>query len=171
MNNTKESGELFCVLIPLAESKVLLPRSAVEEVRAISAPEPIEGAPEWIVGNVRWNRQAIPLLALEPLLGEEVPKVSRRTRMVVIKVSGAALEPAVIGLMSQGFPYILRVTPELLQIPEPGEAPEVNSPDILVQVRMGLEHPLIPDISELASRVVAAIAESKVVSADEGSLS
>lgn len=149
-----DDRELYCILLPLGSGKLLLPRSIVEEVRGLAEPTPISGAPPWLMGRVRWRGQSIPLVAIEPFLGDEIPGASRRSRMVIVRAPSGTLEPAAMAILAQGFPYILRVTPDLVSA---AQVPENET--ILAEISLGLERPLIPDLPALAAeagRVLAA---------------
>ncbi len=47
--------ELYCLLVPLADDRVIVPRSCVTEVINYQAPTPMEGAPAWYLGTVAWG--------------------------------------------------------------------------------------------------------------------
>jgi len=150
----KKERELYCILLPLGSGKLLLPRSLVEEVRGMPRVTDVAGAPPWLLGRARWRGDSIPLLAIEPLLGCDVPERSRRARMIVLRAPAGSLQPAAVGILSQGFPYILRVTPELLAN---AGAPEHDG--LLAEISLGLEKPVVPDLpalAEEAGRLMAA---------------
>ncbi|MGH8273092.1 MAG: chemotaxis protein CheW [Gammaproteobacteria bacterium] len=138
--------ELFCILVPLGSGKLILPRSLIEEVRSLGVPEPVEGMPPWVLGRVRWRGNPIPLVAVEPLLGVQIPERSRRSRMVIVRTPEGTLASGVMGILAQGFPYILRVTPELLKR---AVAPE--NENILAEIALGRERPVVPDLPALAA--------------------
>ncbi len=142
----EDHHELYCILLPLSERKLLLPRSLVQEVRGLSKVEPIAGSPVWLRGLVPWQDARIPLIVIEPLIGAELPEVSRRSRMVMVRVPETVLTPPVLAIHSQGFPYILRITPALVGTSEIAEYEH-----ILAGVTLGFERPLIPDIPGLAA--------------------
>lgn len=146
--------ELYCILMPIGEGKVLLPRSIVEEVRALGEAEALAEAPPWLLGRVRWRRDLIPLVAIEPLIGVAVPPPSRRARMVVVRAPGDTLQPAVMAILAQGFPYILRVTPELLAASEDMPAHEA----LLAEIKLGFERPVVPDLPTLAAQAAGFLA-------------
>ncbi|GMT42405.1 MAG: hypothetical protein IEMM0002_0816 [bacterium] len=148
-----DNRELYCILLPIGNGKLLLPRSIVEEVRGLAEPVPIPGAPPWLMGKVRWRGSNIPLVAIEPLLGEGIPPTSRRSRMIVLRTPEGVLEPAVMAVLSQGFPYILRVTPELLQ---GSDIPESEA--LLARINLGLEVPVVPDLPALAEQAARLLA-------------
>lgn len=139
--------ELYCILLPFGNGKLLLPRSIVEEVRGLAEATPIADSPPWLMGRIRWRGSTIPLVAIEPMLGNSVPAPSRRSRMIVVRAPEGTLEPAAMAILAQGFPYILRVTPELLK---GSEVPE--SDHLLARINLGLEVPVVPDLPQLAEQ-------------------
>lgn len=148
-----DNRELYCILLPLDNGKLLLPRSIVEEVRGLAEPQPVAGSPPWLLGTVRWRASNIPLVAIEPLLGSSVPRSSRRSRMIVLRTPPDTLDPPAMAILAQGFPYILRVTPELLH---GTEAPENDA--LLARINLGLENPVVPDLPALAEQAAGLIA-------------
>lgn len=149
-----DNRELYCILLPIDNAKLLLPRSIVEEVRGLAEPEPVAGGPSWLMGTVRWRASNIPLVAIEPLLGQPIPQPSRRSRMIVLRAPEDSLDPPAMAVLAQGFPYILRVTPELLRS---SDIPE--SEELLARIHLGLETPIVPDLpglAEQAARLIAA---------------
>ncbi len=150
---SEDHRELFCTLLPLGTGKLILPRSLVEEVRSLAEAEPLAGPPPWLLGRVRWRARPIPLVAVEPLLGETVPARSRRSRMVIVRVPTGTLEPGVMAILAQGFPYILRVTPRLL-----GRGGECASDSLVTGVALGTEHPVVPDLPALAQEAARLLA-------------
>lgn len=142
----EDDRELYCILLPLGDGKLLLPRAIVEEVRAFAPPDPVPGAPPWLLGRVAWRGGKIPLVAVEPLIGEPLPESSRRMRMVIVHAPADTLEPPAMAILAQGFPYILRVTPGLLTSTgmEPAEG-------LLAELNFGYERPVVPDLPALAA--------------------
>lgn len=148
-----DTRELYCILLPVGNGKLLLPRSIVEEVRGLAEPTPVPGAPQWLMGRVRWRGSTIPLIATEPLMGSAIPAPSRRSRMIVLRAPQDTLEPAAMAILSQGFPYILRVTPQLLLGSTPPESKE-----LIAQINLGLESPIVPDLPALAAEAASLLA-------------
>lgn len=49
------SREIRGVLIQIEGGRLLLPNATVSEVLSYADPEPIENAPDWILGSIRWR--------------------------------------------------------------------------------------------------------------------
>ncbi|HEX5313381.1 MAG TPA: chemotaxis protein CheW [Gammaproteobacteria bacterium] len=148
-----DERELYCLLLPLGGGKLLLPRRIVEEVRGLVPPTPVPGAPAWLLGCIPWRDGRIPLLAMEPLLDARVPDSSRRSRMVIVRAPATTLKPPAIAILTQGFPYILRVTPTLL-----GSSFVPRHEALLAELNLGFERPVIPDLPALAEEAVEFLA-------------
>jgi chemosensory pili system protein ChpC len=151
--------EIYCVLLPLAEGRLLLPRSCVAEVVAYATPSEMPGAPPWYLGVVAWNGRSVPLVSFEGLCGQPTPPVSGRSRIVVLHGLAGVLDGGYFGIVSQGFPQVVRVTTDVLRADTSRTLPE-RWP-VLCQARMMSEAPLIPDVE----RIEALIAQETRVAA------
>ncbi|MGH8311492.1 MAG: hypothetical protein ACRETX_17075, partial [Steroidobacteraceae bacterium] len=70
-----------------------------------------------------------------------------RTRIVVFYCLGPKLQSGVFGILTQGFPQLVRVNQDVVKADSARTFPE-RSP-VLCQVRMINETPLIPDLERL----------------------
>lgn len=142
-----ESDELYSLLVPLAEDRVIVPRACVVEVVRFSKPEHEEGAHDWMLGTVNWNGRELPVVSFEGVLGKEVPATTGRTRIVVFYASSGALKTGFYGVLTQGFPQLVRVNKDVLKL-HTAEGWPADAP-VLCRVKMINEFPLIPDLEKL----------------------
>ena len=154
--NTNASGqgthgeELYCLLVPIADDRLLLPRSCVTEVINYQAPAPMEGAPPWYLGTVAWAGRRVPLVSFEAACGRVPPRTSGRTRIVVMQgITGVT--GGHFAVLTQGFPQLVRLSPEVVHADDSRSFGE-RSP-IIGQVRMVNEYPLIPDFERLEEMI------------------
>lgn len=142
-----ENEELYSLLIPLADDRLIVPRACVAEVVRFTSPEKEAGAHDWMMGMVSWNGRDIPVVSFEGALGKDKPAATGRTRIVVFYTSTGQLKPGFFGVLTQGFPQLVRVNEDVLQLHTtegwPKEAP------VLCRVKMINEFPLIPDLEKL----------------------
>ena len=139
--------ELYSLLIPLAEDRLLVPRACVVEVVRFSAPETEPGAPVWMLGRVSWNGRPLPVISFEGALRKTVPAATSRARVVVFLASTGQLKTGYFGILTQGFPQLVRVNHDVLKLDAAdrwGDAAPV-----LCRVKMVNEFPLIPDLERL----------------------
>ncbi len=140
-------GEVYSLLIPLADARLLVPRSCVAEVIGFQAPAPMEGAPPWYLGLVNWSARTVPLVSFEGACGATVLPPGGRSRIVVFHALGGRIESGYIAIVSQGFPQLVRVSNDVVRADNSRGFSE-RSP-VLCQVRMLNEIPLIPDLERL----------------------
>ena len=147
---TTPGDEIYCLLVPLADDRLLLPRACVTEVINYQAPTPMEGAPPWYLGTVAWGGRRVPLVSFEATLGKALPRASGRTRIVVMQgLTGRG--DGHFAILTQGFPQLVRVSPEVVHTDDSRSFSE-RMP-VIGQVRMVNEYPLIPDFERLEAMI------------------
>ena len=144
---SSETEELYSLLIPLAEDRLIVPRACVAEVVRFTAPDQEAGAHDWMLGSVNWNGRQLPVVSFEGTLGKDVPAITGRTRIVVFYASTGQLKTGHFGVLTQGFPQLVRVNQDVLALHTtegwPKDAP------VLCRVKMINEFPLIPNLETL----------------------
>jgi chemosensory pili system protein ChpC len=146
------TDEIYCLLVPLADDRLLVPRSCVTEVINYQAPTPMEGAPPWYLGTVAWGGRRVPLVSFEAACGRNPPRASGRTRIVVMQGITGEPGPGHFAVLTQGFPQLVRLSPDVVHADESRTFGE-RSP-VICQVRMVNEYPLVPDF-ERVERMIA----------------
>lgn len=139
--------ELYSLLVPLAGERLIVPRACVAEVVRYSAPDHEMGAHEWMLGTVNWNGRQLPVVSFEGALGKDVPEIGSRTRIVVFYSSTGQLKTGYFGVLTQGFPQLVRVNKDVLKLHTTDGWPK-DAP-VLCRVKMINEFPLIPDLEKL----------------------
>ncbi|MCO4810063.1 MAG: chemotaxis protein CheW [Gammaproteobacteria bacterium] len=144
---SSEAEELYSLLIPLTEDRLIVPRACVAEVVRFSSPEKEAGAHDWMLGSVTWNGRPLPVISFEGALGRDVPAITGRTRIVVFYASTGQLKTGHFGVLTQGFPQLVRVNKDVLQLHTTEGWPQ-DAP-VLCRVKMINEFPLIPNLEKL----------------------
>jgi chemosensory pili system protein ChpC len=157
------SNELYSLLIPLRHERLLVPRMCVAEVIAFADTDKREDpdGPDWLLGTVDWNGRRVPVVSLdrtEP--GEAAPmgKKGSRSRIVIFHALGGSVKGGYYGVLTQGFPQLVRVNRDVLTTDR--EAPPDEDEPMLCRVRMIHEFPLIPDLEEIERRIAGLNAQA-----------
>jgi chemosensory pili system protein ChpC len=155
-------SELYSLLIPLRNERMLVPRMCVAEVIAFADTEKRDdpGAPDWLLGSVDWNGRRVPVITLDSAGEEDEASSGRkgsRSRIVIFHAIGDTLKGGYYGVLTQGFPQLVRVNRDVLTLDD--ETPLPPGQPMLCRVRMIHEFPLIPDLEQIESRL-AALAEA-----------
>ena len=150
MNQATE--ELYSLLVPLHQHRLIVPRVCVAEVVRFLMDSSADDGPSWLRGRLRWHDQEIPVISFEELAGLPGAQPGGRTRVAVFNRISDAPGLEAWGLMTEGFPQLVRVNREVMEpdtrYPWPDDGP------IICQIRMINEYPLIPDL-ERVERLIA----------------
>jgi chemosensory pili system protein ChpC len=141
------SDEFYGMLVPLADERLLVPRSCVAEVVAWAPPQPMAGAPAWYVGTTSWNGRVVPVVSFEGVMGRPLPQPSGRTRIVVLHCLGGRLAAGNFGVLTQGFPQLVRLNRDVVRADPTRTFPDRSA--VLCAVRMVNEAALVPDLEYL----------------------
>ena len=145
-------SEIYSLLVPLLEGRLIVPRSCVAEVVGYQLPTQALGVPPWYLGSLAWNGKQIPLVSFEGMSGAPLPPPSSRTRVVVFHALLGKLDCGAFGLLAQGFPQLVRISGDMLRADLAYARPE-RSP-VLCRVRMLKDSPLVPDLEQMELMIV-----------------
>jgi chemosensory pili system protein ChpC len=145
--------ELYSLLVPLVEERLIVPRACVAEVVRYTPPAQNDGKKNWMLGTIGWNGRDLPVVAFEGAIGKDVPAPTGRTRVVVFYSSTGSIRSGFFGILTQGFPQLVRVNEDVLKLDSAEGWPE-GAP-VLCRVKMINEFPLIPNL-EVLERMIAA---------------
>jgi chemosensory pili system protein ChpC len=146
-----EDEELYSLLVPLADERLIVPRACVAEVVRYTPPESREGSADWMLGTISWNGRDLPVVAFEGAIGVESPAPTGRTRVVVFYSTTGQVRSGFFGILTQGFPQLVRVNEEVLKL-DAREGWAEGAP-VLCRVKMINEFPLIPNLEALEGMI------------------
>ncbi len=92
------------VLITVNQGRLLLPNASVAEVITFSDPEPVENAPAWMLGQIRWRGWRLPLLSFSRFAGWSNEEGQIGAKVVVLKALGRQSEIALLRHALAGIP-------------------------------------------------------------------
>ena len=147
--------ELYSLLIPLRSERLLVPRMCVAEVIAFAdtARSRDDAAPDWYLGAIEWNNRRLPVVTFDAQQGDERKSKRTRTRVVVFHAITQELKGGYYGILTQGFPQLVRVNGDVLGLDT--EQPVPAGFPALCRARMIHEYPLIPDVEQLEKMIAA----------------
>jgi chemosensory pili system protein ChpC len=152
---TAKREESYGQIIPLDGDALLLPNSAVIEVRGMEGVRMRTAPPGWLLGFIDWREYELPVISLEGLLGRAMPMRARRSRLLIINSVGTALNAGLLTLICQGYPHLTALNRSALQ----AVALEKRDPDDLVlsRVRVANTQAVIPDLDAIEVKIAQAI--------------
>ena len=109
------TDELYSLLVPLYQHRLIVPRACVAEVLRHMLEPPADGAPAWLRGLLRWNERLVPVISFEQLTGLPSAEPGGRTRIAVMNVLSDRLPVPAYGLLTEGFPQLVRVNRDVIE--------------------------------------------------------
>ncbi|MFK8017703.1 MAG: chemotaxis protein CheW [Gammaproteobacteria bacterium] len=155
MNDTAQQQDIYSLLVPLNDQRMLIPRANVAEVTGYRDCTPYADAPPWLIGQFTWEKEPVPLVSFEGAIGAPIPEVAARTRILLLRTLTDTLKTRSFGLITQGFPQLVRVNAMVLETDASSTWPP--SGPVMCQVKMVNQHPLIPDIEQLEIMLAGAL--------------
>lgn len=149
--NTEARPDIRGVLIQVTGARLLLPNATIAEVLSFADPAPIENAPDWLLGHIRWRGWQLPLVAFSRLAGIAREEGSLGSRVIVLKALGETPRTPYFAVLTQGFPRLVTVSAAALVAEETDPAALPDG----VQARVSLndEQALVPDLEQLEQLV------------------
>ncbi|MBW3551248.1 MAG: ATP-binding cassette domain-containing protein [Proteobacteria bacterium] len=131
--------------------------AAVAEVLSYADPEPIEGAPDWLLGHVRWRGWQLPLVAFARLTGIADEQPGLGNKMIVLKAFGGRGKLPFFAVLTQGFPRLVTVSRDGLIVDNSDQAlPE----GIQARVVLNQDDAFVPDLEAIEALVANAVAQA-----------
>lgn len=143
---TEEIEELYSLLVPLTDMRLIVPRVCVAEVTGLGQLQMLSDAPDWLVGMVGWNEISLPLVSFEAAVGGQSPEIGGRTRAVIFHAASIS-KGGYFAIMSQGLPQLVRINRSVVESDDSQDWPE--SAPMICRIRMANEYPVVPDLDRL----------------------
>ena len=144
------------VLISVNQGRLLLPNASVAEVITFSEAEPVENAPDWMLGQIRWRGWRLPLLSFSRFAGWSDEEGQIGAKVVVLKALGGNPKLPYFAVLSQGFPRLVTVPQSALA--------ESNQRDLPVgihsMVSLNDDAAAVPDLLGLETLIEQALSQA-----------
>lgn len=154
--NMSTPSEIRAVLIQTEAARLLLPNATISEVLSYAAPDPVDDAPAWLLGTIRWRGWRLPLVAFAPLLGAAPEEGGLGHKVVVLKSLGGQPTMPYFALLTKGFPRLVTVSPDRLGTLEDADGEALAG--VRASVSFNDEPAVIPDIDGIEQALRQALA-------------
>ena len=141
------------VTITVTGGKLMLPNANIAEIITFAEPEPVPGAPDWLLGRLRWRGWRLPLVSFSRLAGLARQEGELGAKVAVLRALGGHPRLPYFCLLTQGFPRLTTVSSDALLRADEGELP----PGALMRVLLRDEYSYIPDLIDIEQRLVDAL--------------
>ena len=145
--------KVHCALAPMPAEALLLPTNVIAEVIDYVAPEPMSSTPQWLLGQVEWDKRQIPVLSYAALISGQAPdEISGKNRIMVVKSLSDSARIPYLGILISDIPSLVSVQME--EIIHTGD--ENKSLGVFCHVKVQDQAAVIPDLDRLTHLVTHA---------------
>lgn len=146
------------ILVPMQQRPLLLPTACIAEVQDYSRPEDNYSETDWLLGDVLWRGQKIPVVSFERMNQGRFAEFSASNRIAVMNRTTKNERLPFYGMVIQGIPQPLTLMREEVrnsaEEPGPMEKHRVMMRDIPAS---------IPDLAILEQRLEETVTEATPV--------
>jgi chemosensory pili system protein ChpC len=155
--NTIQQNDIRGVLIAISRARLLLPNATIAEVLSFAPPSPVEGAPDWLLGRIRWRGWELPLIAFSRLAGIAPEAGGLGSKVVVLKALSGDPKSPYFAILTQGFPRLVTVSTDRLL-----HEPEEHLPQgVSAHVWLNEDEAFIPDLEAIEALIGDAMAQAQ----------
>ena len=151
------SNDIRGVLIQIAAARLLLPNATIAEVLSFADPDPVENAPDWLLGRIRWRGWQLPLIAFARLSGIAEEKGGLGSKVIILKALGGNAKSPFFALLTQGFPRLVTVSRDALVAQESDVALPAG---VRARVLLNDDEALLPDLEQIELLIGQALSEA-----------
>ncbi|HEY0506261.1 MAG TPA: chemotaxis protein CheW [Lysobacter sp.] len=150
------------VLIQVAGGRLLLPNATIAEVLSYAEPDAVAGAPDWLLGRIRWRGWQLPLVAFGRLSGLASERGGLGSKVLVLRALGGntpveGRRTPYFALLTQGFPRLVTVSRETLMVVEDNN-PLPNG--VQARVLLNEDAAFLPDLGIIEEQIGVALAQA-----------
>lgn len=138
------------VVINVNNGSLLLPNGILAEVISASEPQPVEGAPDWFLGRIRWRGWSLPQISFAQLAGMADEDNSRKVgqKVAILKALSPDAVVPYMAVLTQGFPRLTIVDRDFL-VGVALEEDEEREQGVLTRAMLRDDEVIIPNMREI----------------------
>lgn len=150
--NAQTVHDIRGVLITVTGGRLLLPNASVAEVITYSDPDPVPGAPSWLLGRSRWRGWALPIVSFARLAGWANTEAELGAKVAVLKAVGGNPAMPYFAVLTQGFPRLVTVAAAALQQTSGDRSPLPHG--VYSQVLFNDDEAVVPDLLAVEGKLI-----------------
>lgn len=144
------------VLIQLSGARLLLPNATIAEVLSYAEPEPVDNAPAWLLGRIRWRGWQLPLVSFSRMAGIADEHGGLGSKVLVFKALGGSSPTPFFAMLTQGFPRLVTVSRANLVVEDSAGLPLATT----ARVMLNQDHAYVPDLEAIERLIADAVADA-----------
>ncbi len=110
------------ISLPITSGSLLLPHTALVEIISERDIRSVDNAPDWMLGEIEWANEVLPLLSFEAVMNSGIPDMPKRSRIIVLVFLSKHRQYKHLAIRTTGMPRLLQLAPDSLTATEAQEA-------------------------------------------------
>ncbi len=151
--DSPQTQDIRGVMISVSGARALLPNATVAEVITYSPPDALAGAPDWMLGHIRWRGWRLPVVSYGRMIGWGEVEGEFGAKVVVLKALGGNPRHSYFAMLSQGFPRLVTVSRDALNRDDAGESEAGAVDGVLMHVQLHDDEAIIPDLAAIERKL------------------
>lgn len=145
----KSTNSIPCMLIPLQQHYVLLPKTAITEVIPMPKLSSVANKPNYWVGQYDWNSWLLPVLDLESLVQEKPADIELANKICILHGINPEAQIDVYAIACYGAAQLININEAALKL-----ALDVEDSDFLhCQIKIGSKIAYIPNLDTIEATI------------------
>lgn len=103
------------ILLPITSGALLLPHSALVEIISERDIRPVDNTPDWVLGEIEWANEVLPVLSLDTAIKSQVSSVPKRSRLIVLAFLSEHSQYKYLAIRAAGVPRLALLKPDSLK--------------------------------------------------------
>lgn len=133
-------AEVACLILPMAGQTLLAPSETVAEIILFRQPIQLANTPTWLLGEIEWRNQRVPVISYEVLNGGEL-SAATYSRVAIFNNTGVSDQLTFFAMPTQGAPSLSRINKDMIE-----RSSADAKPFDLLPVTINKEEFVIPDV-------------------------
>ena len=161
--NTTTQHDIRGVLIAVTGGNLMLPNATLAEVITYSNPEPVQGAPAWLLGRVRWRGWGLPIVSFSRMVNWSEEEPALGVKVAVLKGVGNHAKMPYFAILTQGFPRLITITEN--ELIETADLDQELPDGIYSQGRFHTDDFVVPDLANVEEQIASVLQKAGAATA------
>jgi len=138
------------ILLPITSGALLLPHSALVEIISERDIRPVDNTPDWLLGEIEWANEVLPVLSFDAAISSKAASMSRRSRLIVLAFLSEHDQYKYLAIRATGVPRLAQLKPDSLK-PKPMQG--LNPTFIEFYGTLNEQTVIVPNMLELEANI------------------
>ncbi len=144
-----ENDQVSSLMVPVQNKSLLIPNVLIAEVIPMQAMQSSQSSPPWLLGDIHWRGEQVPVLSFEIANSQVHGQDSSNARLAVFNCVTGQTKYKFFAVVVQGIPRMVKLTDHEVREDKQTSVGQAEKMAVITQ----LGKAIIPDVEYLESLV------------------